>query len=407
MMFRNLILLLLLLLSPFYYAQHSDCFNALILKDSILTVNSVEGYGNKNEFSPTYSNFYIDKEEHSYWVLIKIQKPGMFTFDIFSSSKEESDWDFMLYDVSEIDNYCDKIKNHQLLPIRTNLSRSSNTGLSINAKNMFVGPGIGNPNSSAVKTKENQTFLLVIHNPKTPKQGFRLKIHLSPFAPSVSSDNKKENVLQDEQKKPASIRRLFIDVIDKQSGKKISSEISIKGLKRKTIFLNNTTHYETELMNKKYYIEVNAFAKGYMLVSKQININRKTDTTYSKVKLEPIEIGKKSNLTNINFYGDSPKILPESEDALVMLTNFLKVNNNVNIEIEGHVNGPHQRNSNDFKTLSKKRAKAIRDYLVNNGISSERITFAGYGNSQMLFPEAVTEAQKKANRRVEIRITDK
>ena len=82
----------------------------------------------------------------------------------------------------------------------------------------------------------------------------------------------------------------------------------------------------------------------------------------------------------------------------------MQQNPKVIIEIEGHVNGPNQRNTNSYKELSLNRAKAVREYLIENKIDPSRLKFVGYGNSQMLYPQPKTGIQESANRRVEIKI---
>ena len=79
------------------------------------------------------------------------------------------------------------------------------------------------------------------------------------------------------------------------------------------------------------------------------------------------------------------------------------------IEIAGHINRPNQppvpKESWDFK-LSLRRALLVYDYLKENNIETTRMRYKGYGNSQMRYPNAVSEARQSLNRRVEIVIFD-
>ena len=52
--------------------------------------------------------------------------------------------------------------------------------------------------------------------------------------------------------------------------------------------------------------------------------------------------------------------------------------------------------------LSVARAKAVYDYLTEEGIIPERMTYNGYGATRMLYPDARSEDKMKQNRRVEI-----
>jgi len=54
--------------------------------------------------------------------------------------------------------------------------------------------------------------------------------------------------------------------------------------------------------------------------------------------------------------------------------------------------------------LSQKRATAVATYLAGHGVGKARIASKGYGESAPLYSPDVTEDQKAANRRVEIRL---
>ena len=44
------------------------------------------------------------------------------------------------------------------------------------------------------------------------------------------------------------------------------------------------------------------------------------------------------------------------------------------------------------------------DFLLVNDVDPSRISYMGYGNSQMLFPEPKNKEQSEANRRVEVKV---
>jgi outer membrane protein OmpA-like peptidoglycan-associated protein len=48
----------------------------------------------------------------------------------------------------------------------------------------------------------------------------------------------------------------------------------------------------------------------------------------------------------------------------------------------------------------------VYDYLLENGIPSERLSWKGYGNHEMRFPRATLEKEQALNRRVEIRVLE-
>ncbi|MDR2065493.1 MAG: OmpA family protein [Prevotellaceae bacterium] len=72
------------------------------------------------------------------------------------------------------------------------------------------------------------------------------------------------------------------------------------------------------------------------------------------------------------------------------------------VEINSHTDsqGSHSYN----KKLSEDRAKAVVEYFMSKGISSNRLLWRGYGESQLIIPNARTEAEHQANRRTVFKI---
>jgi len=134
----------------------------------------------------------------------------------------------------------------------------------------------------------------------------------------------------------------------------------------------------------------------------------KENTFSANLNINDIEVGQSITLENIYFEGGLPTFLRTSYTALDALYDFLKNNPSVKIEIHGHVNGPNQApDINYSNNLGYRRAKAVFDYLVNKGVNKTRMTYKGFGNTQMIYPNAIIEEQMARNRRVEIIILSK
>ncbi|MBA4168117.1 MAG: OmpA family protein, partial [Chitinophagaceae bacterium] len=71
------------------------------------------------------------------------------------------------------------------------------------------------------------------------------------------------------------------------------------------------------------------------------------------------------------------------------------------ITIEGHTDATGKPEAN--KSLSLKRAEAVKLYLVQNGIEEVRLTAIGFGSEKPLESNKTPEGRAK-NRRVEIRL---
>ena len=71
--------------------------------------------------------------------------------------------------------------------------------------------------------------------------------------------------------------------------------------------------------------------------------------------------------------------------------------------IEGHSDSTGRAESN--QTLSAKRAAAVKDYLVQNGVDASRLDSKGYGEENPIDTNK-TRAGRANNRRVEIKVTN-
>lgn len=112
--------------------------------------------------------------------------------------------------------------------------------------------------------------------------------------------------------------------------------------------------------------------------------------------------GDKIQLPNIMFYAGTDRLQRTSFKDLDLLLKVLKNNQEIRVEIQGHVNGPRLKNKPEFQSLSEARAKTVMTYLIKKGIEENRLTSNGYGNTRMIFPNAQSEFKMQFNRRVEI-----
>jgi outer membrane protein OmpA-like peptidoglycan-associated protein len=121
--------------------------------------------------------------------------------------------------------------------------------------------------------------------------------------------------------------------------------------------------------------------------------NRRVDMKF-KVPLEGKMIREVSNL-DIKFVGNQAIVLPKSFNVVDELVAKIKAGTYTKIEIHGHVCcRPDQ-------SLSERRALAIQDILVENGVDESIISTYGHSNSRPLVPE-FTESDFEKNRRVEV-----
>ncbi|MEP1152678.1 MAG: OmpA family protein [Balneola sp.] len=108
--------------------------------------------------------------------------------------------------------------------------------------------------------------------------------------------------------------------------------------------------------------------------------------------------------SNLLFATNSANIDPTSLDDLDELVNIMKDDEDLRLSIEGHTDS---RGNNDYNLeLSKLRAEAVKQYLVNGGVSADRIGAIGYGETRPLTTNDTAQGRLK-NRRVELNISYK
>ncbi len=106
---------------------------------------------------------------------------------------------------------------------------------------------------------------------------------------------------------------------------------------------------------------------------------------------------------NIFFQADKFDIKPESESGLMEVYRFLQSNPDVKVEVGGHTNNIPEQDFCD--SLSTSRARAVSNWLIEKGISVERLQFKGYGKRMPIAPNTNAAGRRK-NQRVEIKILD-
>lgn len=115
-----------------------------------------------------------------------------------------------------------------------------------------------------------------------------------------------------------------------------------------------------------------------------------------------LSVGSKIEFSKIYFTKAKAEILKESYPELNKLSQIMKNNPNLCVRIGGHTDNVGDKDL--LIELSKKRADAIKDFLINKkDIDSSRIETRGYGGSQPLNDNS-SEKLKKLNRRVEIEV---
>ncbi len=149
-------------------------------------------------------------------------------------------------------------------------------------------------------------------------------------------------------------------------------------------FANTTQNAKDRRVEITYLIKENEFQK----INKQDIAN--------------LKVGDSIALPKFYFYNRSGILVPKSRPVLEQLYQIMLDNPTLKIDIQGHI----CCQTKDIEDTSKKRAFTVYNYLIENGISKNRIKYSWYGSTKTIYklPEN-NEEERNANRRVELIIT--
>lgn len=144
---------------------------------------------------------------------------------------------------------------------------------------------------------------------------------------------------------------------------------------------------------------------GYLFHSE--NFDLPATAEYQEISkdfpLKNVSVGSRVVLRNIFYEFDKATLLPQSYVELDRLYKLLVEVPTIKIEISGHTDNKGSANYN--QGLSERRAKSVVEYLVDRGISIDRLTYVGMGLTQPIASND-TEEGRALNRRTEFKIIE-
>ena len=106
-------------------------------------------------------------------------------------------------------------------------------------------------------------------------------------------------------------------------------------------------------------------------------------------------------LRGVKFEFDSDRLTKPAEKILDAVADTLAAYPDVAVEVQGHTDSLGTDAYN--QGLSERRSNSVKRYLVGRGVQGERMTPAGYGESQPIASNETAEGQEE-NRRVEFKV---
>jgi outer membrane protein OmpA-like peptidoglycan-associated protein len=108
------------------------------------------------------------------------------------------------------------------------------------------------------------------------------------------------------------------------------------------------------------------------------------------------------SLPNVQFFTNSDKLLPSSEQELNKLALYLLQKNDLRATVFGHTDNVGSDSKNML--LSQNRAQSVVDHLVQQGVQRERLKAVGKGETEPKASNEILEG-RLMNRRVEVEIS--
>lgn len=214
-------------------------------------------------------------------------------------------------------------------------------------------------------------------------------------------------------------------LLDAKTGEPISAKIIYERLsdgKELGISLSDssTGNYELLLPAGEIY-GIRAEANGYISENQNLDLtnwkdgDKKIDHEDFSLKsiddedkplekdleLVPIEKDAVVTLNNVFFDFDNADLKSESKPELNRLVETLTTRSTMIIEVDGHTDSTGSEDYNLI--LSERRAKAVANYLIQQGVDTDRVIVKYFGESQPVTTNSTQESRRK-NRRVEFKI---
>ncbi|MGQ4806713.1 Peptidoglycan-associated lipoprotein [Candidatus Entotheonellaceae bacterium PAL068K] len=120
-----------------------------------------------------------------------------------------------------------------------------------------------------------------------------------------------------------------------------------------------------------------------------------TDTAMQLVRVVRRELFRSDSL----FDFDSSRLKPVAEEVLHSIVQQMQADTGFHAELVGHTDSRGTKAYN--RGLSKRRAEAVRDFLLSRGIAPERVTTDWRGEAEPVAPNDTDEGRAR-NRRTEI-----
>ncbi|MFT7589304.1 MAG: outer membrane protein OmpA-like peptidoglycan-associated protein [Limisphaerales bacterium] len=147
--------------------------------------------------------------------------------------------------------------------------------------------------------------------------------------------------------------------------------------------ITNSNGTATLVIDKGFSYTIAGDKDKYFNVSESLTPEMLDGRTITRVlELEPYEIGLPLVFTDVKYVHGQTRLDLNALLELDKLSRLMITNPSMVIEIGSHTDSNGSNTTND--RLSKRRADEVVDYLIAQGITSNRLVGVGYGESQLV-----------------------
>jgi len=175
--------------------------------------------------------------------------------------------------------------------------------------------------------------------------------------------------------------------------KMAENEVAQLGAERERVLLDARTRQAEQVQREAD----RAYQQVRSVTSRDAQLEQELATL--KANARETERGLVLTLGDILFGSGQAALAPGVMHRLQPLITVLREHPERQVTIEGYTDSIGSESSN--LELSQRRAEAVRDFLIQNGVDASRIIARGFGAASPVAPNA-TEAGRQQNRRVEV-----
>jgi outer membrane protein OmpA-like peptidoglycan-associated protein len=179
----------------------------------------------------------------------------------------------------------------------------------------------------------------------------------------------------------------------------VDHKIIVEKNKQKVVKIEKKTGEKSE--KQKFLVSATGDGMAFTTESIEVDpleVDGVVKINDKKIKIQRFKKGEAIRLNEVNFAVNSSLLNSKCMMVLDELITFLNTKPKVSIAIYGHTDNVGSEVKN--LTLSDKRAKEVKDFLIDNGVNPDRLKHQGFGSTRPR-KSNTNEANRAINRRVE------